>query len=126
MHKTWAEAVGNFSDTMYGSTSEAFWNHVKNGGLFNKFDTCTHCDYSKQLTSSLQISFKSNLLLAKENIDQLFQKEKKSEDIGPCGSCKNGRVSTSYTPESKSTWYCLIEIDIMPYKQRNASKFPRG
>jgi len=114
LHKTWAKAIGNTTNNLFGTTNDAFWKHAKEGGTFVKEYFCTNCKFLKQI-SSHQIQFVSALMSAMDNVDCLFQKEE-GINLGSCGRCNKGsRISSIYKPDTEQTWFCLIEKDLMPH-----------
>lgn len=46
LHKEWAEATNITGNSMYGSTYEVFWKHVKEGGELAYDLSCTDCTYT--------------------------------------------------------------------------------
>lgn len=107
LHKTWAKAIGNTSNNLFGTTNDAFWKHTEEVVKFIREYFCTNCTFVKQ-TSSYQIQFVSSLMPAKDNVACLFQKEE-GFNQGSCGRCNK------VTRGAENTWFFLIEKDLMPY-----------
>lgn len=124
LHVLWAQSTQLSGKSMYGSTKEIFWNHLKPCGTFSYDEKCEECRSRKIIKSNPSIPFADMNISPSDNIELLFLGKSLQLD---CGNCKNNRkIQTKYVPDSKNTWFCVLEVDLMPHYAEEFFKIPKS
>jgi hypothetical protein len=123
LHILRAQLIQLSGKSMFGSTKGVFWNHLSPCGTFSKNEACQKCKTRKVFKSTLAISFKNMNVSAEDNINLLFTGNNLEID---CGNCKdNKKVQTKYSPDSEDTWFCIVEVDLMPHYSEELFKISK-